>query len=395
MSYSPCRILYVSESVDQVLNYSQGDLFGQSLFDILHPKDIAKVKEQISSSDLTPRERLIDSKTMLPVRGGAAPLVAAAASSGHLHASQHLGRLSPGARRSFFCRMKAKAPLLVKEESSPPGSNGSPSGGGGGPFSSSPQGGGGRKGKKGHLGDKKYVVVHCTGYLKSWALTKIGVSSAESDLGGMAGEGTSAGASGGAGGGGSGPSDPDGILGGGGAGGSGGGLVGPAADAANTCMSCLVAVGRTLPTSAEQSTAAIAAAAAAATTSSSSSPPNNASSSHRSSSPSSSPLVRGAEFSARLTVDGTFAYVDQRVTTVLGFLPQELTGSSVYEHLRWEDVPMVQEWHRAALREQRQVRAGPFRLRAKDGRFVSLRAQWKQFRWGTILIENISTQDSF
>ncbi len=213
--------------------------------------------------------------------------------------------------------------------------------------------------------------------------------------GAWGGGGTWGGASGGAGGGGNGPSDPDGSLGGGGAGGSGGGLVGPAADAANTCMSCLVAVGRTLPTSAEQSTAAIAAAAAAATTSSSSSPPNNASSSHRSSSPSSSPLVRGAEFSARLTVDGTFAYVDQRVTTVLGFLPQELTGSSVYEHLRWEDVPMVQEWHRASLREQRQVRAGPFRLRAKDGRFVSLRAQWKQFRWGTILIENISTQNSF
>ncbi len=299
----------MSESVSQVLNYSQSDLFGQSLFDILHPKDISKVKEQISSSDMTPRERLIDSKTMLPIRGGGA----SSSNSG-----SSMERFGPGARRSFFCRMKAK-PAPVKEEAC---------------SSPAPQEGSYRtRGKKAGAADKRYMVVQCVGYLKSWALTKIGVSNADADVTG---------------------SDADA---GSGAAGSNTSTVGldAAAAAANACMSCLVAVGRPPPSV----DAAV----------------DAAEGSGRVEAP-----VSGAEFSARLGVDGNFAHVDQRVTAVLGFLPQELVNTNLYEHLCCDDLTRVADWHREALRDSKRVRTRPFRFKAKDGRFAALRAEWRHFR---------------
>lgn len=147
------RLMFVSESVKDTLHFSSQDLTGQSLFDILHPKDISKVKEQLTNIDSTPRERLIDSKTMLPLSGSDVTTVA---------------RFHPGARRLFFCRMKCK-PSSVSSTSTSSGTSSVKQE----DDSSSSRAGQPSVKKKKTGGDKKYISIQCTGYLKSWPMTKV------------------------------------------------------------------------------------------------------------------------------------------------------------------------------------------------------------------------------
>lgn len=322
------RILYVSESVSQILNYSQGELLGQSWFDILHPKDVAKVKEQLSSSDLSPRERLIDAKSMVMMTLFFLPKIIlnnffSAMLPVKTDIPQGASRLFPGARRSFFCRMKYKVSAQIKEEN-----DGNVSGNIS--ASSSCAGGGSssaHRRKKQISSDKKYSVIQCTGYLKSWAPAKIGLAEQEGDTEG---------------------------------------------DSCN--LSCLVAVGRIPPN---------------VFTTNMSTPVNN-------------PIFRSIEFISRHAMDGKFLFVDQRwvvqnfffnfnliesfcfvfkrATLVLGFLPQELLGTSMYEYYHHDDIPGLADSHKAALQNSEKVVTPFYRFRIKDNGFIQLQSEWKSFK---------------
>ncbi|CDQ70847.1 unnamed protein product [Oncorhynchus mykiss] len=250
------KILFTSESVLKFLNYSRLELIGQSLFDYVHPKDISKVKEQLSASGLYPRERLIDAKTGLQVQD--LPVGAV--------------QLCTGARRSFFCRMKHSRTVMKTEDKTIQ------------PSSS--------KKKE----SQRYCTVHCTGYMRSWPSTQL---DAESD------------------------------------------------DNESSHLSCLVAVCRVHPNNACQ--------------------------------PSREVKVKPTQFVTRFAIDGKFIFVDQQATTVLGYLPQELLGTSCYEYFHQDDLQHLAETHRKVLRSKEKIETSCYKFKTKLGFFVMLQSQWFSF----------------
>lgn len=57
------RIIYVSDSVQPVLNHSQNDWYNSSFFENIHPDDREKVREQLSTQEPQNTGRILDLKT--------------------------------------------------------------------------------------------------------------------------------------------------------------------------------------------------------------------------------------------------------------------------------------------------------------------------------------------
>ncbi|GAB5573639.1 aryl hydrocarbon receptor nuclear translocator-like protein 2 isoform X4 [Prionailurus iriomotensis] len=265
------KILFVSKSVSKTLNYDQASLTGQSLFDFLHPKDVAKVKEQLSS-DISPREKLIDAKMFR---------------SGRSH-------VYSGLRRSFFCRIR-RCKISVKEEHEC--------------LSTSKKKGLDNQGKTTKAlicscanicgNHRKFCTIHCTGYLRSWPPNIVGMEEEKDSK----------------------------------------------KDSSN--FTCLVAIGRLHPYIVPQNSGEI--------------------------------KVKPTEFITRFAMNGKFVYVDQRATAILGYLPQELLGTSCYEYFHQDDHSNLTDKHKAVLQSKEKIFTDSYKFRKKDGSFVTLKSQWFSF----------------
>ncbi|KAL1428265.1 hypothetical protein MTO96_002662 [Rhipicephalus appendiculatus] len=125
------RVIYVSDSVGPVLNQSQSEWFNACLYDLIHPEDVEKVREQLSTQEASSSGRILDLKTGTVKKEG----------------HQSSMRLCMGSRRGFICRMKlgnvqpdVQGLQRLRQRNA---------------LGPSPDG-------------AAYAVVHCTGYIKNW-----------------------------------------------------------------------------------------------------------------------------------------------------------------------------------------------------------------------------------
>ncbi|XP_035018757.1 aryl hydrocarbon receptor nuclear translocator isoform X4 [Hippoglossus stenolepis] len=144
------RIVYVSDSVTPVLNQSQSEWLGSSLYDQLHQDDTEKLREQLSTAENNNTGRMLDLKTGTVKKEG----------------QQSSARMSMGARRSFICRMRCGScpvePLSMNRLN----------------FLRNRNRNGLGAAKE---GETQYVVVHCTGYIKSWPPAGVSLTDNEAD----------------------------------------------------------------------------------------------------------------------------------------------------------------------------------------------------------------------
>ncbi|XP_051574198.1 aryl hydrocarbon receptor nuclear translocator-like isoform X2 [Myxocyprinus asiaticus] len=144
------RVVYVSDSVTPVLNQAQSDWLGSSLYDQLHPDDAEKLREQLSTSENNNTGRMLDLKTGTVKK----------------EAGQSSVRMSMGARRSFICRMRCGVCPVEPVSMNRLNFLRSRNRNGLGPSKD---------------GEPQYVVVHCTGYIKSWPPAGVTLSEEEAD----------------------------------------------------------------------------------------------------------------------------------------------------------------------------------------------------------------------
>lgn len=128
------RVLYVSDTVTAVLNQAHSDWIGHSLFDLIHPQDVAKVQEQFTIDEPRHPSHALDVKTAFIKKEPSASPPAASS-------------MVDGMRKAFLCRMKCGKAQVSSADP---------------------------RYQRGHItaiGEELYALMRVTGHIRPWPPT--------------------------------------------------------------------------------------------------------------------------------------------------------------------------------------------------------------------------------
>ncbi|NXL53715.1 ARNT protein, partial [Podilymbus podiceps] len=167
------RVVYVSDSVTPVLNQPQSEWFGSTLYDQVHPDDVGKLREQLSTSEnaLTEGTKpwcLSNKDPAAPPENASKGRILDLKTGTVKKEGQQSMRMCMGSRRSFICRMRcgnsSVDPVSLNRLS----------------FMRNRCRNGLGAAKD---GEPHYVVVHCTGYIKAWPPAGVSLPDDDPDAG--------------------------------------------------------------------------------------------------------------------------------------------------------------------------------------------------------------------
>ncbi|XP_062512963.1 basic helix-loop-helix ARNT-like protein 1 isoform X3 [Corticium candelabrum] len=84
------KLIYVSDSISPILKQSEHDWMGKEIYEVIHPRDVGRVKDQLVVNNVSSTSEASDSKSQ--------------------------SHLATGSRRSFFCRMRCGASVSNRIE---------------------------------------------------------------------------------------------------------------------------------------------------------------------------------------------------------------------------------------------------------------------------------------
>ncbi|XP_076472321.1 uncharacterized protein LOC143301809 isoform X2 [Babylonia areolata] len=85
-------------------------------------------------------------------------------------------------------------------------------------------------------------------------------------------------------------------------------------------------------------------------------------------------------FSLRHSLFCTYTYTHANTVALLGFLPQDIVGTSIFDYYHPDDLPQLLDIYKKAMHSMGQpFKSGPLRIRTRNGTYVKVTTEWSSF----------------